>query len=266
MKTRMFKRIVITVLIAAMAVGMTACGKKTTSNQTPVSYESTVTESEKQETSVEETAKTETDNDGHDWPFIGDTYGKEHVVEVYTQCEDLTDWGSYAMFRTRDNYIYIKFPSLIPTGTNYVAYQSDDTSVFFSDASEGNFTDKITDVESIFKLAIEDKEDTCAPNKWLNPYFRVDMNSEITFTIDSTTLETVGQYDCCKYTGTASFEKEFSMEKKIYNYVAYSTFTNINNEPIYWIVFDESEDQSLGDTIAEYAKKMAYTIAENPYD
>ena len=86
-------------------------------------------------------------------------------------------------------------------------------------------------------------------------------------TIDSSELETVGQYDCCKCTGTMTCkDSEYFHEGPVlehtYSYIGYASFTKDHHEPFYWIVIDYSDDQSQGDLIADHARKMGYTIAE----
>ncbi len=86
----------------------------------------------------------------------------------------------------------------------------------------------------------------------------------VAMTIDLSDTETVGQYECGHYTGTACYTEESSGEEKNVPFVGYATFTKGSNEPVYWIVFDVSEDKSLGSTIDDYAKKMGYTLVDDP--
>ena len=175
--------------------------------------------------------------------------------------------GAYKDFVTRDNRLYIKYPSLIPTSTNRVAYQTDETVVLVEYISERDYASEITDLESILKVAIENNDEHGTPGDWMKDYWKIRRdNGYVKMSIESTELETVGQYDCCKYVGTAVHLGKNDTEEKVTQFVGYATFTKNGNEPFYWMVFDESEDQSLGSTIADYAKKMGYTIVEDPKD
>lgn len=255
------------IMAAIMTMGLIACGKKDSddSGQTSVSTEtSTSKESDKEEVSTTEAGNKETNSDGHDWPFMSESLGLRYVTEVYNKCDDLTDWGNYKDFRLKDQYLYIKYPSLIPTGSNFVAYQKDKTVVLFMHVSESGFANSVTDAESILNVAIENEEDYCGPIELMKDYWRVRRDGYLTMTINSAEQETVGQYECCKYTGTTTHLGNNDTEETTNQFVAYSSFTKNGNEPFYWMVFDESEDQSLGSTIADYAKKMGLTIVEDP--
>ena len=85
-------------------------------------------------------------------------------------------------------------------------------------------------------------------------------------TVDEFTIEnkqsagTINGYEMYKFVGTHSFK----YEDKVYNYkyVAYSTQQKKNGAYIYWLVQDESQDQTLYSTIEEYAYKMALSLRE----
>ena len=267
-KRNLGKKIAVLIMAAIMTMGLIACGKKDNddSGQTSVSNEtSTSVDNKKEETSISKEENKDPKFEGHDWPFMSESMGLSYVAEVYNKCEDLTEWGSYKDFNFRDIRMYIKYPSLIPTSTNRVAYQTDATVVLVESISQRDYASQITDVESILKIAIDNGKAHGTPIYWMRDYWEIYYDDGyVTMAIDSTELETVGQYDCCKYVGTATHLGEYDKEESTTQFVAYSTFTKNGNEPIYWMVFDVSEDQSLGDTIADYAKKMGYTIVEDP--
>lgn len=268
-KRNVTKKIAVVFMAAIMTIGMIACGKKDKDDSSQVSISSetsTSKDSKKEETSSSKEEVADSNADGHDWPFMSKSLGVTYVAEVYNRCEDLTEWGSYKDFVTRDNRLYIKYPSLIPTSTNYVAYQTDKTVVAALHVSESGFADAITDVESILPVAIENSEDFASPIRQMKKYWKIRSHGSVSMTIESSELETVGQYDCCKFIGTAVHVGEHDDTEITTKFVAYASFTKNGNEPFYWIVFDESEDQSLGSTIADYAKKMGYTIVEDPKD
>ncbi|MBO4616429.1 MAG: hypothetical protein J5717_03695 [Lachnospiraceae bacterium] len=268
-KRNLGKKIAVLVMAAIMTFGLIACGKKdkNDSGQTSVSNEtSTSVDNTKEESSTSKEDNKDPKFDGHDWPFMSESMGLSYVAEVYNKCEDLTEWGSYKDFYTRDNTLFIKYPSLIPTSTNRVAYQTDPTVVLCDYVSDNSFADEITDLESILYLSIENEDEYGTPVFWMKKYWKIRTEGSVEMSIDSTELETVGQYDCCKYVGKAVHVGEYDTEKIVTQFVAYSAFTKNGNEPFYWMVFDESEDQSLGDTIADYARKMGYTIVEDPFE
>ncbi|MCR4677332.1 MAG: hypothetical protein K5679_01120 [Lachnospiraceae bacterium] len=268
-KRNLGKKMAIIVMTAIMAIGLIACGKKDKddSSQTSITSETSASrESKSEETSTSKEENKDPKFEGHDWPFMSESMGLSYVAEVYNKCEDLTEWGSYKDFNFRDIWMYIKYPSLIPTSTNRVAYQTDATVVLCDYVSENSFTDEITDLESILYLSIENEEEYGSPVFWMKNYWNIYTDGYVKMSIDSTELETVGQYDCCKYAGTATHAGDYDKTEITTQFVAYSAFTKNGNEPFYWMVFDVSEDQSLGSTIADYARKMGYTIVEDPKD
>lgn len=266
-KRNVTKRIAVIAMATVMALGLIACGDKSKTSSEKVDSESVTStaESGKETTSsVKEEVKKQESNSEHDWPYMEKGTTGYYVVETYNKCEDLSDWGNYQRIRTDEAWVYIKFPSLIPTGHNYVAYQSDDTVVIFAPAVGGSFADKLTDAESILNVAVEYQDDYSAPMPWMRSYWKLYGDSKVTMTIDSSSTETVGLYECGHYTGTAKYTDANSGEEKSVPFAGYATFTKETNEPVYWLVFDVSEDQSLGATIEDYAKKMGYTFVEEP--
>ncbi|SCX11806.1 hypothetical protein SAMN02910339_01662 [Lachnospiraceae bacterium YSD2013] len=257
------KRIALITLVAVMALGLIACGDKSKESIEVVNVTTSVSSTQ---SSNETNADSSTEGNvqgtatGHDWPYMEKgVNGSEYVVEAYGKCEDLTNWGTYTNFLLRDNWVYIKFPSLIPTGTNNVAYQSDDTVVLFRQVSESDYADQITDLESIVKVSMDYPDDFHSPIKLMKKYWKLH-DEAFSMVIDSTEQVTVGQYDCCKYKGSVTYVKD-SVEHVV-PFVSYSSFTKGANEAFYWMVFDVSEDHSLGATIEDYAVKMGYTIVE----
>lgn len=266
-KGNVTKRIAVIAMATVMALGLIACGDKSKTSSEKVDATSTTSTAD----SSKETTSSSTDDSGkqessgeYDWPHMEAGTIGNYVVETYNKCEDLTDWGTYTDIRARHSKVYIKFPSLIPTSHNYVAYQSDDTVVMFLHASETSFDSEITDAESILKAALNHPDDGYSPVFWMNSHWGLYGENTVTMAIESSNTETVGQYECGHYIGTASYTEERSGNEKNVPFVGYATFTKGSNEPVYWIVFDVSEDKSLGSTIADYAKKMGYTLVDDP--
>ena len=261
------KRIAVIAIVAVMTLGMIACGKKgKDGTDTSVSSTSSVSQdSKKSETSATNDEKNVTSDDSHDWPYMDESFGKRYVVETYKNCEDLSDWGVYAKFRVNNNWLYIKYPSLIPTSSNYVAYQADNTIALFMDTTGCSYSGEITDLDAIIEKSIENPEEFSSPIYQMKKYWSIVLEGYVDMNIDSKTRETVGQYDCCKFVGTATHVGDFDKVEHVTQFVGYATFQKSDNTPIYWIVFDESEDQSQAELVAEHAKKMGYTIVEDPF-
>ena len=265
MKRNIGKKLTAVAMMAAVAMGMMACGKQvsTTTSQTSV-IDKTPASAESIREASSNKESVDANFEVHNWPFMAEQNGLRYVAEVYTKCEDLCDWGNYAKFVMGDLCLYIKYPTLIPAGKNNVAYQTDDTVVLVSSIRpKASFIDEIEGLDTIIPVAVKHTDEITAPVFYMNNYWGLHLDNNCSFTIDTTTLETVGQYDCCKHTGTVTYSKDNETEQHTLPFVAYATFSKIGNYPIYWFVFDESEGSTLGDTIADYAKKMGYTIVED---
>lgn len=221
----------IAIFILTIMLGLTACGKTNTENR---EQEDKETEKSEEITSVFEDKEIEEDN----------------VEEV--------EWGVTDMFSAnkddKTTTIYINFPSLtgIPEATGLVAYQEDDTKVVLDAYIEG----KSPEVDSVSEVFPAYFAQTLL-------IFKVNYGSRYSdgeFALEEQELLTVNDYEMCKYIGTHTFKyegKEFS-----YRFVAYSTQLKMNGAYIYWLVQDESEDQTLFETIEDYAYKMGTTLWE----
>lgn len=256
-------------MTASLLISLAACGGKGEKTESASSADviETANKTDKQaEVSASEADTKEESDDGHDWPYVEMVYGRGCVIETYKKCEDLTDWGNYEDFLYGDTWIYIKYPTLLPPGKKTVAYQNDDSLVMTTALPRKFFDSEFTDLESILPVAIECSDVRFSPVWIMNDYWNLYLDETCTITIDETSLETVGQYECCKYTGTAKYTGYIDDKDYELPFVAYATFLKNDNEPFCWIVFDESEDHSFGDTIAEHARKMGLTLTEAPRD
>lgn len=173
---------------------------------------------------------------------------------------NLDDWGVQDKITTRKNNntitAWIKFPTLsgIVEGTGKLAYQKDKTLVIF-DAEH----------KEVFPNLSANSCDEVFPTYFEQTKAIIDAHRQMTwdnfdFKINSKETMTINDYEMCKYTGTHTFT--FQGEADSMSFVAYATKLKGNDAIVYWMVIDESEDQSLGKTIEEYAKKMAYTLHE----
>ncbi len=259
------KRIAVIAIVAVMTLGMIACGKKDKEGtDTSVSSTGSVSQdSKKNETSVTNDEKNVTSDDSHDWPYMDESFGKRYVVETYKNCEDLSEWGNYKKFQLHDCAVYIKFPILIPTSDRRIAYQGDGTVVMF--VPMGNLGEQINGLDTILQVAIDNQESPKSPIFMIKSHFGIHSEGYVNISIDSSNAETIGQYDCYKYTGSANYvvDKEFEPDEHTIQFVAYGTFAKSTNEAFYWLVFDETKDQTMGSALADYAKKMGYTIVED---
>lgn len=233
------KKILTILLSLAMIVGLCACG------------------SEKQ---------TENNEKGNT-----DTNIESIVEEVDDEKEDeseenMEDWGVQEKIVAKKNdtftTAYIKFPTLsgITEGTGKIAYQKDNTLVIL-DAEHKDVFPNVTasSCEDVFPAYFEQTKSI------IDAYRQMDYDN-FEFNVSNKETVTVNGYEMCKYTGKHTFTIDtYSDEGTIdceMNFVAYATKLNGNGVYVYWMVLDESEDQSLSKTIEEYADKMAKTLHE----
>lgn len=179
---------------------------------------------------------------------------------------NLDNWGVQENLTTRKNNntitAWIKFPTLsgITRGTGKVAYQKDKTLVLFDGERQTGSPELVGGkIENVLPAYFEQA------NVIMDAYRQMNW-SDFDFKVNSKEVMTINGYEMCKYTGkhTSTFKdvNTFETENIEMNFVAYATKLKGNDAVVYWIVIDESEDQSLGKTIEEYAKNMAYTLHE----
>lgn len=157
---------------------------------------------------------------------------------------------------------WIKFPTLsgITRGTGKIAYQKDKTLVIFDSENKEVFPNITANhCEDVFPAYFEQTKAI------IDAYRQMNWN-DFNFKVNSEEVMTINGYEMCKFTGkhTSTFKdvNTFEIENIEMNFVAYATKLKGNDAVVYWMVIDESEDQSLGKTIEEYAKNMAYTLHE----
>ena len=171
---------------------------------------------------------------------------------------DLSNWGvQESIVADKGDNIssaYIKFPTLsgIIQGTGKIAYQTDKTLVILdSQRMSGSPTiSRISDVlPAYFEQTI----------KIMREYRRSDWK-DFAFNVETSEMVKINDYDMCKYTGTHTYT--YNGEPGSMKFVAYATQLKENGAYIYWMVLDETEDQSMTNTIMEHATNMAYTFHE----
>ena len=79
-------------------------------------------------------------------------------------------------------------------------------------------------------------------------------------TVESDKSVTVGEYKMHKFTGT--MELDVLDDHYKLPFVAYATTLKSNGGYAYWLVYDKTADQSMGDVIEEHADNMAKTFRE----
>lgn len=84
--------------------------------------------------------------------------------------------------------------------------------------------------------------------------------SEYSLNVSKKEKTSINGYDMCVFHGSISMELYKKMVN--YNWVAYATTLKSNGAYLYWMVFDYTDDQSMGDVIDDHAYKMAHTIEE----
>lgn len=172
--------------------------------------------------------------------------------------ENTTEWGVTQRFSTSNNDIrtpiFINFPDLsgIPEGTGLIAYQDDATRVVL-DSYLGGVSPEVEGIEDVLPAYFEQTKAIFRAN------FGVQY-SDAQFIIHSQELVSINDYEMCKYIGTHKYM--YDGKPCDNKYVAYTTQVKANGAYIYWLVQDESKDQSLFETIEEYAYKMATTLLE----
>ena len=186
---------------------------------------------------------------------------------MYNYCEDLTEWGKYTSFMSSarngsgDYRLYVKYPVYIPS-TGQSAKQGDDVYAIFTPGykiSDFDSIEEITDLSTAFQTLVDTGMDYIKSPLW--NISDANKCSDPQMTVDTTEIMQMGRYEFAKHTGTVSFIDFWTDENRTDKYVAYITFTTAG-DPVFLIVFDDSEDQHNSELIEDYARKMAFTLVE----
>lgn len=150
----------------------------------------------------------------------------------------------------------IKFPYLcgIVEGTGKIAYQTDNSLVLLGKEIDFN-EPEVEDgkIENIFPAYFEKVTE-------IMEAYRGAGFKDYKFDITSKEILTINEYEMCKYIGKHTFSSR--KESFEIGFVAYATKLKGNDAIVYWMVFDETEEQSLGRLIESHADKMAQTLHE----
>lgn len=168
------------------------------------------------------------------------------------------DWGvgpqSKSLLTTETTYmVYIRFPQLLPNrhGTGYVAKQEDKTLVILDSRHPERTEVEAENVDLVLDTYIGQTERIL--RDYRNSYWK-----DFEFEITSREHMTINGYEMCKYIGVLHCSYKGNPEDHFF--AAYSSEVNNGNDYVYWMVMDDSEDQSLHE-IAEYnADQMAKTL------
>lgn len=170
------------------------------------------------------------------------------------------NWGVDENCVTEKNGVtlraYIKFPYLcgIVEGTGKIAYQTDESLVLLG--KEISFEEPEVEgdkIENIFPAYFGKVAE-------IMEAYRGAKYKDFEFEITSKETVDVNGYEMCKYTGKHTFaSRKDSFEM---NFVAYATRLKGNDAVVYWMVLDETDNQSLSEVIESHADKMAQTLHE----
>lgn len=175
--------------------------------------------------------------------------------------EALTDWGvgpEEYFLQTIEEYhaAQIKFPELLGNqyGTAMMGQQPDGTLVMFDVRWPKYIPEEVGSVEEVFPAYFVQAQENmrCYRNKqWGNFSFEITEQERLT----------VNGYEMCKYKGVHKSTDDKKEAREFY-YVAYAAAVNEGKDYVYWIVLDNSKDQSLHDTAEYNADMMAKTLSE----
>lgn len=189
-----------------------------------------------------------------------DMNSSEGLESELTENEVDDGWGVDENTITEKNdkkaRAYIKFPNLcgIVEGTGKIAYQPDESLVLLG--SEIDFEEPEVEgnkIENIFPAYFGKVAE-------IMEAYRGAKYKDFEFEITSKETVNVNGYEMCKYTGKHTFaSRDNSFEM---NFVAYATRLKGNDAVVYWMVLDETDDQSLSEIIESHADKMAQTLHE----
>ena len=172
--------------------------------------------------------------------------------------EENKDWGvtdNHAAFANNESCtFYINFPTYtgIPKGGGLISY--DDLGTLIIVESQHLTTDiNVTNVDDVLPAYFEQ-------TKVILDLYRNSAFDDFEFEITSKKHTTINGYEMCKYTGIHSFT--YDGNKQTMNFVAYSAQLKTNGAYVYWMVLDETDDQSLSKTIDSHAYNMALSLRE----
>ena len=223
------KKIISLILAALLLLSMTACGGK---QETPAGTGS------QEQTQPQQTAT----------PTQGQTQETEPA-----------EWGVEGDISTRNNKntisVQFKWPHYYGKSANAgeAAEQLDGTFVLVDKYVSGSSPEGV-ELKDFYPAYLEQ---TVA--SYAGFYGRFYEDGAIT--VGEGQLETIGEYEVCKYSGTHAYKLEG--KPKEHQIVVYATVVKANQSLVYWVVEDVTEDQSAGQLIQSHAEKIIQSIQEN---
>lgn len=226
------------ILALVMLLTMAACaGEKTPATQPTVTGDSTQPTTDDTTPSSSQAETTEA-GDPLEWG----------VMDQYT-AETAESFGSY----------YINFPHYtgISSGYAMIADQLDGTMVLIS--GQNMDAPEINNVSELFPAYFDQVQYT------LEGYYGL-FSGNYTFALQDTDSTVVNGYEMYTFSGTIAFdyEQDDIVERCEYQFISYATTLKSNGGYAFWVVYDNSEDQSNGELIAQHALNMAKTFREEP--
>lgn len=230
------KKLFAMLLALTVLLSMAACGGGTpnTSETDPVSSNTPDTQPTEAET--------------------GETTVQEENIQTVPE-----EWGSRDRFSTRcDGGVtdfYMHFPVIggyTAATAMSVANQMDGTYVIL----DGQLMGISPEVDSVVEVFPAYFEQTIRifENDYGSGY------SDGDFMIDNSKMLEINGYEMCKVVGTHTFK--YQQEACSRKFVAYATQLKDNGAYIYWLVQDETDDQSMFETLEAHAYNMALTLEE----
>lgn len=230
------KRIIAIILVLALSLCFVGCngGREEEDSKTP----------DKNANAQDTTAADDEDSGS-------DTTVKEDE-EITAENWGVTAWWSAKTDTTSKNYA-INFPNFTgyTEGSSMIAEQLDGTVALIS--GQNYKAPEINNVTELFPAYYDHLQFT------LEAFYGI-MSMNYVFSVDDSETVTIGDYEMCRFEG--SFEFDDYKEHKDFQFVAYATTLKSNGAYAYWVVYDNSEDQSNGKLISEHALNMAKTFRE----
>lgn len=219
------------VLAVIMVCSMTACGKKDDNKQTDPTDGSSATTGSNQNSA----------NNGATENTLPDDWGVSGTVTV--QGKDMSV-----------QRMIFKWPTTKgnPAATGEAGPQEDGTFVLVDAYTSGTSPENV-ELTSFFPAYSQQTIDAFA--RFYGSRYK---NGALTATKGD--VSTINGYEVCKYTGTHTFE----YKGKTYDqqFVAYVTTAKGNDGYVYFLVADDSDEQSLGAKIEENAYNMMLSLSE----
>ncbi len=175
-----------------------------------------------------------------------------------TKQEDLKNWGKQSECIIdndgKTEYFYINFPiregGMVAYDT--VAEQGLDSTIVMAGGQNKRWAE-VNSLSEVFPACAGSLELT-----FKNLYSQMIKNYKVEVTSDS--AEVIGDYQMHRFVGNISYD-EWG-ETETFPFVAYATTLKSSGSYVYWLVYDNSDDKSCGELMAEQAYKMAFTLKE----